>query len=862
MALALQGGSGYQSTTLAVSSECKADEDGFHHVNAGDGINIRFRLLCGGPRGDHSFEPKLRTAICLHGVGDSLGWWEDAVFRTKELPEGYTPSGGLAAAMGSAGTPGFQALAKVDGRRKKFVEALAKRVNVVLLDLRGFGGSGRPRSEAPWTCDNITSLQTWKVQDITGFTKAIKTALATSKVAGAASHSVSLAGSTALVRVSFRTMQALGIYFTKMSELPKPDLVDSYACLQTQEFTGCAAKLAELKMIPESLMAGQPNCSVSCEASFENDSEGMGAAVERVLVIHRLKLLPDAGHKLAEVSNSLLRDVKHNDASCISLNISSNEKGAVAICITQGAQGALAHLQRFQQWLEGEAGSLLALQATQLHARGAELKSLREVVAISFAAQFFQLFPLSYEDSQGTEARVSLSNFVEDVESVRCYIGAAQVSIIGHSMGSAIGLEYAVRYPQRVDRVCLSAGAPRVGQAAYANWMSIAGETRAWTESVIRGAVALVSFDDKELHKLDVPTLLINAKDDTLTPVIGSQMLEAALPIALLHIPDFGGHDCLVSNSTALERLVRFLAAEEAMLFAEDPLFGEQLVNRWNLPGDKAFMRYYNSGKALAQVEAVERRLRLLRHWARNSEFQDGLQLSMGLLPKLQDAVATPETKEAINRRQERVARLDSEQAAMRSILKQARLPIASGSTPREQLMAEMMEMLSRMSVPAREVVERAGVWWRDSGAPQGGGAGDGSKYTVDAWRRRRGGSKSGCCSWYRWDLNSVPLSMRTGLISHGPPPNSANDSMFACWWCGGPASAHEDVGPAGEKEELSFFPGLGPGRQPWSQAALADFAIDKSPEEQEDTLSGQVPRYSRINLAETSALQLVPAIQ
>lgn len=862
MALELQGVSGYQSTTLAVRSERKPDENGFHHVIAGDGIQLRFRLLCGGPRGDHSFEPKLRTAICLHGVGDSLGWWEEAVFRTMELPEGYTPSGGLVAAVGSSSAPGFQALAKVDGRRKKFVEALAKRVNVVLLDLRGFGGSGRPRSIAPWTCDSITSLQTWKVQDMAGFTKAMRTALASSKAAGAASHSVSLAGSTALIRISFRTTQALAVHLTKMSEQPKPDLVESYASLQAHEYAGCAAKLAELKMIPEHLITDQPVCSVSCEGSFENDSEGMGATVERVLVIHRLKLLPDAGHKVAEVSNSLLHDVKDNDSNCLSFNMSSNEGWVVAICLTQGAEGAVVHLQRFQQWLKGEAGSLLSLQTAQLHARGAELKSLREVVAISFAAQFFQLFPLSYEDTQGTEARVSLSNFIEDVESVRCYTEAAQVTIIGHSMGSAIGLEYAVRYPQRVERVCLSAGAPRVGQAAYANWMRIAGETRAWTESVIRGTVALVSFDDKDLHKLELPILLMNASDDTLTPVVGSQMLVSALPTALLHIPEFGGHDYLVSNSKALERLVRFMAAEEALLFAEDPLFGEQLVNRWNLPGDKAFMRYYICGKALAQVEAIERRLTLLRDWVRDCEYQEGLQLSLGLLPKMQDAGAGPGVKEAINRRQERVARLDSEQAAMRSILKQVRLPIASGSTPREQLMAEMMEMLGRMSIPAREVVECAGVWWRDSGAAQGGGKGDRSKYTVDAWRRRRGGSKSGSCSWYRWDLNSVPISIRTGLISHGPSPNSANDSMFACWWCGGPASAHEDVGPAGEKEELGFFPGLGPGRQPWSQAALADFAIEASPERQQDHLNGQVPRYNRINLAEASAPQLVPALQ
>lgn len=32
-------------------------------------------------------------------------------------------------------------------------------------------------------------------------------------------------------------------------------------------------------------------------------------------------------------------------------------------------------------------------------------------------------------------------------------------------------LRYAVTYPHRVERLCLCAAAPKVGQAAYDNWM-------------------------------------------------------------------------------------------------------------------------------------------------------------------------------------------------------------------------------------------------------------------------------------------------------------------------------------------------------------------------------------------------------
>ncbi|CAE8703849.1 unnamed protein product, partial [Polarella glacialis] len=134
-----------------------------------------------------------------------------------------------------------------------------------------------------------------------------------------------------------------------------------------------------------------------------------------------------------------------------------------------------------------------------------------------------------------------------------------------------------------------------------ANWMKIAGGIRAWTESVIRTTVAVASVEESALQGVSQPTLLINARDDKLCPLLGSEMLRSSLQTSVLHVPEFGGHDSLVLNDAALERLVRFLVAEESMLFAEDSLFTEQLVSRWNLPGDKAFMRYYQCGLALSQ---------------------------------------------------------------------------------------------------------------------------------------------------------------------------------------------------------------------------------------------------------------------
>ena len=58
-------------------------------------------------------------------------------------------------------------------------------------------------------------------------------------------------------------------------------------------------------------------------------------------------------------------------------------------------------------------------------------------------------------------------------------------------------------------------------------------------------------------------------------------------------------------------------------------------------------------------------------------------------------------------------------------------------STPR-------LRLTGRMSSVSREAVQRAQVWWRDSGAAFVASSKTKRSYTVDAWGRRRGGSSQG----------------------------------------------------------------------------------------------------------------------
>lgn len=54
----------------------------------------------------------------------------------------------------------------------------------------------------------------------------------------------------------------------------------------------------------------------------------------------------------------------------------------------------------------------------------------------------------------------SLALLVEDVEALRRTLRVPKFSLIGHSVGSIVAMEYGARYPDRVDRIVLAAAGP------------------------------------------------------------------------------------------------------------------------------------------------------------------------------------------------------------------------------------------------------------------------------------------------------------------------------------------------------------------------------------------------------------------
>eukprot|EP00439_Symbiodinium_sp_Y106_P067789 s4891_g11.t1 len=737
----------------AMALQQEPDSEGNHFVTCRDGTSIRCRLLLGGPAGDDRLDPKARTAICLHGIGEDLSFWEEGVFRTEELPENFS---GFEASMPSTeGTGPVHPSDKV--RRAKFSRALARRVNVLLVDQRGFGRSDRPRTLAPLQDENIVLLTTWKVRDVASFTTAAKAELNCARKAGAAAHSISLCGGKALVRSVFRDTGVLGMHMHALGSLAAELRLEACSTVESCTVVAPQGRLTELAYIQQTVLDKAEKLRKS-RASFFNDL----ASPPKAFVCHRLH-----GGGVASLEE-FVQEVRDNDGACIALSISVSPDGQDAMALGQFADltGAVTYMQQLTSWVDSNGGEgAWQVVSVQIHARSAVLKTLATHTSLPKKLEVCQMYPLSFEDSDATDRTATMEDFVSDVEQVRLYAGASKATIVGHSMGAAIALQYAISHPHRVERLCLSAAAPRVGPAAYENWMRIASTYQAWNPNVIRSTVAVVNVADEAIRALAAPTLLINAKDDQLTPLIGSEMIKSNLQTALLHVPEFGGHSNLVKNDASMERLTHFMISDEAMMFLTDVLLEEQLLSKWNLPNDKAFVRYYNCGRGLAEIERLERSLRLLR-WSSGDHQQEKAALG----------------------------------ADMAKVLRNLGLPTDTDETPRDRLMAEMMSMLGRMSAPARQAIDNSGVWWRDDGAAMG--LPDKRKYSVDAWGRRRGGCKQGNCFVYRWDLSVMPQLLQRGWLSAGQASSLGSD-FFACWWCGGPPAAHEDLGPA-SKEELA----------------------------------------------------------
>ncbi len=194
----------------------------------------------------------------------------------------------------------------------------------------------------------------------------------------------------------------------------------------------------------------------------------------------------------------------------------------------------------------------------------------------------------------------SIEQMAADAAALIDHLGLRDVAWLGHSTGGAIGVSLALDYPGRIGRLIINSSTScgdayrrklfsvrrllhsRVGPEAYAAFTSLLLYPPWWinqnaalleTEEARAAASlgapevqesrldAILAFDRRsELKRLDIPTLVICAKDDLLTPSYFSKELASLIPNAKLDLLETGGHACSrtmmdVFNKTVLDFL-------------------------------------------------------------------------------------------------------------------------------------------------------------------------------------------------------------------------------------------------------------------------------------------------------------------
>jgi len=76
---------------------------------------------------------------------------------------------------------------------------------------------------------------------------------------------------------------------------------------------------------------------------------------------------------------------------------------------------------------------------------------------------------------------VTLASDVDDIDAVRQHFQLESPTLLGHSWGTVLALEYALRYPTRVSRLVLMNPAPASthssSDANRAKWRAVCGTT-------------------------------------------------------------------------------------------------------------------------------------------------------------------------------------------------------------------------------------------------------------------------------------------------------------------------------------------------------------------------------------------------
>ncbi|WP_040951797.1 alpha/beta fold hydrolase [Gorillibacterium massiliense] len=212
-------------------------------------------------------------------------------------------------------------------------------------------------------------------------------------------------------------------------------------------------------------------------------------------------------------------------------------------------------------------------------------------------------------------ATCTLEQLADDIEALRIYLGFEKIHLLGHSFGGMVAQVFATRYPDSLDKLLLVCTAPsrefypaalefashvateeqlrvipelfegriedephliRWWDICYPLYFHIQNET-VMQETGNRpiGSMEVANYTFKhfipnydvrpKLPEVQVPTLIVAARHDWITPVSQAEEMHRLLPHSQLTVFEYSGHMPFIEEHAAfIQTVVDFLAGEES----------------------------------------------------------------------------------------------------------------------------------------------------------------------------------------------------------------------------------------------------------------------------------------------------------
>ena len=183
------------------------------------------------------------------------------------------------------------------------------------------------------------------------------------------------------------------------------------------------------------------------------------------------------------------------------------------------------------------------------------------------------------------EGRRTIEEYVEDVRRFCDQESLKNFVMVGHSMGGAITLKFALTYPEYLKAIVLVSTGAKLRVASivfeeikrdYNNFLELMKEyafsnkTPSWVKDkavkLMRSVKPQVVYGDFEacdkfdvmgsLDRINLPTLIICGRDDLLTPVKYSEYLRAHIRNSELRVIDDAGHMVMLEKPEEFNKIL------------------------------------------------------------------------------------------------------------------------------------------------------------------------------------------------------------------------------------------------------------------------------------------------------------------